>query len=146
MMAGAQEFLDREAAAWSAFDALVNRVPAERREVPGVVGEWSLKMTVWHCAHWVRFTVDTLAALGDEPFVDPFDAESDEHWDEVNDDVARVGASMSWDDVRAGAESAHADVRAAVATASPEAVAWAGAETFEHYEEHGEDIRRSIEA
>lgn len=141
MMTAAQEFLDREAASWSAFDALVNRVPAERREVPGVVGDWSLKATVWHCAHWARFTAETLSATSGGAFIDPFDVHPDEHWDEVNAQVAEVGTAMSWDDARSGAESARVAVRAAVATASPEGIAWAGAETFEHYEEHGGDIR-----
>ncbi len=140
-MSDPQAFLDREAAAWAAFDEVVERVPAKRREEPGVVGDWSLKATVWHCAHWARFAVDALSHSGDGAFVDPFDAHPDEHWGEVNAQIALVGASMSWDDARVGAEAARADLRAAIATASPAAIEWAGAETFEHYAEHAENIR-----
>jgi hypothetical protein len=138
----AQTFLDREAASWAAFDLEVERVPADRREQPGVVGDWSLKDVVWHCAHWARFADDGLATSTAGSFADPFDAHPDEHWDQVNAEVAATSSAMSWDEVRAGAESARAALRATVAAGpSAEAIDWAAEESFVHYDEHAREIK-----
>ena len=143
MMTNVQEFLDREAASWATFDAQVSSVPKDRREVPGVVGEWSLKDVVWHCAHWSRFAADHLNLATDGPFVDPFDSHPDEHWDGVNAEIAEASAAMSWDDVVTGAQEARASLRAAVARPglAPEPIAWAADESWIHYDEHGADVK-----
>ena len=89
-MANAQEFLDREASSWEAFEAQVNRVPVDRRDDPGAVETWSVKDVVWHCAYWSRFAADHLVMDGDGPFTDPFDAHDDAYWDGVNAQVAEA--------------------------------------------------------
>ncbi len=142
-MTTVNEFLDREAASWAAFDDQVALVAEDRRATPGVVGDWTLKDVVWHCAYWARFAADHLAVAGDDPFIDPFDAQPDEHWDAVNDEVAAASSTMSWDDVRAGAEDARAALRAAVARPGvpSEPIEWAADESWVHYGEHAEQVR-----
>lgn len=138
-----QEFLDRETASWEAFDAQVQRVDVDRRETAGVVEGWSLKDIVWHCAYWARFAADHLTMQAtDVPFTDPFAGHPDEYWDGVNGEIAEASAAMSWDDVVAGTQEARASVRTAVALPglTPEAIAWAGEESWVHYDEHAEHV------
>ncbi len=143
MMITPQEFLDREASSWAAFEAQVMSVPQDRREVPGVVGDWTVKDMVWHCAYWSRFAADHLDAAGAGPFMDPFDADPDRDWDAVNGEVAAASAAMSWDEVVAGGEEARAGLRAAVVrpNLAPERIAWAADETWVHYDEHAAEVR-----
>ena len=147
MMTSVQEFLDREASSWAAFDAQVSGVPEDRREVPGVAGEWSLKDVVWHCGHWVRFAADHLNLATDDPFVDPFDGHADEHWDAVNAEIAEVSAAMSWDEVMTGVQEARTSLRAAVTRPGlrPEPIAWAAEESWIHYDEHGADVKAFVD-
>lgn len=142
-MSDVQAFLDREASSWAAFDEQVARVPEDRRETPGVVGEWSLKDVVWHCAHWTRFAAEHLSEAGDGPFADPFDLHPAEHWDDVNAEIAAVSATMSWEDVVRGAQEARSSVRAAVARPglAAERIAWAAEESWIHYDEHGAEVK-----
>ena len=142
-MATVQEFLEREGSSCTAFDVKVSSVPENRREVPGVVGEWSLKDVVWHCAYWSGFAADHLAMATDVPFADPFDSHSDEHWDGVNAEIAEASAAMSWDDVVTGAQEARTRLRTAAARASlaPEPLAWAADESWIHYDEHAVHVQ-----
>lgn len=143
MTTNAQEFLEKEAASWAAFDAQVQRVDVDRRETPGVVEGWSLKDVVWHCAYWSRFAADHLVMQAEgAPFVDPFEGQPDEHWDAVNAEIAEASAAMAWDDVVEGAQEARDAVRAAVLapTATAEAIEWAGDESWIHYDEHAKHV------
>jgi hypothetical protein len=147
-MTSPQEFLEREAAAWAAFEAQVDRVPAEDRERPGVVEGWSVKDVVWHCAYWAAFSADAIEAAGDGPFRDPFDAEPDEHWDAVNAEVAVESSGMTWNDVQTGADAARARIRDLVASGAvpDDATTWSADETFIHYDEHAEHVRAFADA
>jgi hypothetical protein len=142
-MEGLQEFLDREEASWAAFGAQVARVPEDGRETPGVVGEWTLKDVVWHCAYWSRFAAEHLGAANGPVFVDPFDLRPDEDWDAVNAKVAEASSSMGWSGVMNGAEEARAGLREAASrpglAAAP--IAWAADESWIHYDEHAADVR-----
>jgi hypothetical protein len=143
-MTTAQEFLDKEAASWAAFEIQIARVPADSREAPGVVGEWTLKDVVWHCAHWARFAAEYVASAPEGSFSDPFDSESDEHWDGVNAEIAAVSSAMSWDDVRTGTEEARDELRRVIADRGDqvrEATAWAADESWVHYDEHALEVR-----
>ena len=116
MMASAQEFLEREAASWDAFDAQVDRVTAAQREVPGVVEGWSLKDVVWHCAYWARFSADHLVMEGEGTHTDPFATLTAEEADRENAAIAEASSAMSWDDVWEGAADARASVRSVITT------------------------------
>jgi hypothetical protein len=146
-MSDVQAFLDREASSWAAFEAQVASVPEDRRETPGVVGDWTLKDVVWHCAHWTRFAADHLMMTGDGPFADPFELHPDELVDSENAEIAKISAAMSWEDVVRGAQEARASVRIAVARPglAAEPIAWAADESWIHYDEHGADVEAFAE-
>ena len=148
MMASAQEFLEREAASWDAFEAQVDRVAPDKREVPGVVEGWSLKDVVWHCAYWARYSADHLVMEGDGPFTDPFSAHPDEYWDGVNAEIAEASSAMSWDDVWEGAGDARASVRSVVTRPglTSAAIDFAAEESWVHYDEHAEHVRAFADA
>jgi hypothetical protein len=137
------QLLEREQSAWTRMWAQVDRVPAGERSREGVVGDWSVKDMVWHCARWAEFCGEHLDLMRSGSFSDPFVSESDEHWDRMNQDIADESKLMSWADVEAGAVTARDRVRTAIATL-PEvddvAEAWFADETYTHYDEHEAQI------
>ena len=87
-----------EASYQAALD-VVDRFPIERREEPGVVGEWSLKDAMGHLAFWDGIEADEIAsrkAGTDFSFEDDADSanareaarRADWSWDEVMTEVA----------------------------------------------------------
>jgi hypothetical protein len=139
------EYLEKEQASWEAFMGVVETVPAEKRTDPGVVPGWSVKDLVWHCAGWATFAGDQLEQIRDGTFVDPFENIPDSHWDEVSQQMIDESRGMTFEDVAAGAEHARERVRmiwSALAEIDAEAGTWFAYETFSHYDEHTEEIRR----
>jgi hypothetical protein len=138
-----EELLATEESAWRRLSQQVDRVPEPDRRRPEVVGDWSVHDLVWHCAHWADFCGAHLERAREGPVGDPFDGESDEHWDRVNDELAERSKEMSWQDVIDGTEAARARVRAALSAlpeVTDEAAGWFADETFIHYDEHAESI------
>jgi hypothetical protein len=134
------DILGNEATAWARLDAAVQAVPDTRRNDRDVVPGWSTQVLLWHCVFWADFVAQVVeaAAAGVEG---PTDAD----WDAVNEQVARDGAAMTWDEVNAGAERARARVRDAIASLRPEQltedlVKEISGETYEHYDEHAAEI------
>jgi hypothetical protein len=143
-MAGLQELLEREERAWAALWAHVERIPAGDRDREGVVGDWSTKDVVWHCAYWAAFCGEHLERKGaGAAWSDPFAGQSDEYWDRENQEIADASKAMTWADVETGANVARDRARAALA-ASDEvdeiAENWFADETFTHYDEHSEHL------
>jgi DinB family protein len=143
-----QELLRREAESWSTFAAEVDRVPADRRAVDGVVEGWSIKDLVWHCAYWAGFCGDVLASVDSPEFEDPFAGHDDAYWDVENGRVAQDGKAKTWNEVVASADAARRRVRDAFENApeGDEPARWFGEETFEHYDEHAEHVRAFLGA
>ena len=73
---------------------VVDRFPIERREEPGVVGDWSLKDAMGHLAFWDAIEADELAAskAGTEFAFDDSD-------DSANAREAAMRADWTWDEV-----------------------------------------------
>jgi DinB superfamily len=143
MMADAQDLLAREEQAWDRMWVTVERVPAGDRTRAGVVGDWSVQDMVWHCARWADFCGEHLEIMRTGDWSDPFDAETDEYWDRMNQDIADASKLMAWDDVVAGAAAGRARARAAIAELGDidtVAETWFAEETFVHYDEHAEHI------
>lgn len=71
------------------------RVPPDRREEPGVCGEWSLKDLLGHLAYWDSVRVGKLEAeaAGGTILTDERDD------DTINAEQAGIRADWSWDDV-----------------------------------------------
>jgi hypothetical protein len=148
-MAGLQELLTREEQAWAAMWAQVGRIPADQRAREGVVGDWSTKDVVWHCAYWAGFCAEHLDLKRTGSWSDPFAGESDEHWDRVNQEIAEASKAMTWADVESGATSARDRARAslgAFAEVDDVAEGWFADETFIHYDEHAEHLAAFADA
>lgn len=142
-MADAQDLLAREEQAWNRLWSAVERVSAVDRTRAGVVGDWSVQDTVWHCARWADFCGEHLEIMRGGNWADPFERESDEYWDRMNQDIADASKAMGWDDVSAGAIAGRDRVRAALAElgdVEEVAATWFADETFVHYDEHAEHI------
>jgi hypothetical protein len=143
MTAETQDLLAREALAWDRMWAAVERVPAADRTREGVVGDWSVQDMVWHCARWADFCGEHLEIMRGGDWSDPFEAEPDEHWDRMNQDIADASKAMTWDDVTAGAAAGRERVRTALTdlgNVDDVAETWFADETYVHYDEHEEHI------
>jgi hypothetical protein len=140
--------LAAERKAWSAFMALVDRVPPERREVREVVPGWSVKDLVWHNAGWALFSAEELTRLDGETFVDPFARMDDVTVDSDNDTQLEAGRELSWDAmlVEVDVQRRRAiELWAALDDLSAEAAAFFDEETSVHYREHADEIERFLE-
>ena len=142
-----EQLLSREEEAWNGFMSQVSRVPADCLEENGAVEGWSVKDLVWHCAYWARFCAETLEGLESADLADPFEGHDDAYWDAVNGQVAQEAKSMSWEQITAEAPSIRERVRGVFASAplggKPDT--WFAEETFEHYDEHAEHVRRFVD-
>jgi hypothetical protein len=138
-----EELLLREGEAWATLANTFNAVPADRREIEGVVPGWSAHDLVWHCAYWVAWASDVLERLHrGEP--EPKQPEDEDAWDA---EVLGEGRSMSWDAAFGRLEENRARVREALSAFSeaPElAVQWFTDDTIDHYDEHGAQVRAFI--
>lgn len=133
-----EEMLGREDEAWRRFAEIVRAVPADRRDVEGVVPGWTVHHLVWHVGYWAGYAADVIERdrAGDTD-LEPADSELEEA------EILATGRGMSWDEVVGRAEQGHARVRAAFSS-SPNpgdtAVEWFRDDTFDHYDEHTAEI------
>jgi len=130
--------LRREEEAWRDFAGVIAAVPVDRRSVEGVVPGWSTHDLLWHCAYWTEFAGGVLDKIraGD---ADPEGGQPPE------EDILAEGRRTTWDVALeravAGRERARAGL-SAFDRAIPELAAqWFREDTFEHYDEHAEQIR-----
>jgi hypothetical protein len=138
------ELADRERTGWEAFRVLLEEVPADRREVSGVVPGWSVKDIVWHCAGWARFAGDHLDAMAGGTFTDPFEGVEEAHWDRVSQEMIDESRGMSFEEVLGESEAARARLHgiwASLPEVDERAAHWFSEETFAHYQEHAAEIR-----
>ncbi|HZD18284.1 MAG TPA: DinB family protein [Actinomycetota bacterium] len=140
------ELTRREAGAWDAFLAVVDRVPASDLERPGVnVEGWTVKDLLWHVAYWWDDLTDTLDRVRVGTFEEPIDEDGT---DEENAQVLDASRRLPADEVRSGLDAARARMLAswaalpAVDVVAAKHFLW---ETIEHYEEHEPDLRRFVE-
>jgi hypothetical protein len=130
--------LRREEDAWRDFNAVIAAVPADRRSAEGVVPGWSAHDLLWHCAYWTEFTGSVLEKIraGDG---DP------EGGAQPEEDILAEGRRTTWDQAIARAEAGRGRARAALSAFDddiPELAAqWFREDTFEHYDEHAEQVR-----
>jgi DinB superfamily len=130
--------LRREEEAWRDFAGVLASVPTGRRDVEGVVPGWSAHDLLWHCAYWTEFAGGVLEKIrGGE--ADP------EAGAQPEADILAEGRRASWDAALARTEAGRGRARAALSRfddAIPDLAAqWFREDTFEHYDEHAEQIR-----
>ena len=75
--------------------AAAMNIPADRREEPGVCGEWSIKDLLGHLAYWDEVRIARLEA--DAAGLDFQEDEREE--DVINAEQAQARAGRSWDEI-----------------------------------------------
>jgi hypothetical protein len=130
--------LQREEEAWRDFAAVLDAVPADRRDVEGVVPGWSPHDLLWHCAYWTEFTAGVLEKIR------AGDAEP-EGGSPSEEDILAEGRRATWEQAISRADAGREQARVALGAFDggiPELAAqWFREDTFEHYDEHAEQIR-----
>ena len=142
-MTDAEELLKREEAAWTEFVAEVGRVPEHRRSEGGVVPGWSVNDLVFHNGKWAGVAAEKLGALAASGSTG--EDEPDEVWEGKNELWAAESKSMLYQEAMARALEDRERARAALLALSDvtdEAASWFKEETFEHYQEHTEEVSR----
>ena len=137
-----EEMLGREDEAWRRFAETVRAVPADRRDVEGVVPGWTVHDLVWHVGYWAGYAADVIERdRAGETDLEPAGSELEEA------EILATGRGMTWDEVVRRLEQGHDRVRAAFSS-SPDpgetAVEWFRDDTFDHYDEHTAEIRAFV--
>lgn len=143
MLADRDELLQREADAWAALLDAAERVPGDRRADAGVVPDWSVVDLVYHCGKYAELTGGRLEAMASGTFVD--DPQPEAAWQTMNDAWAAESKSLTWEQAVATAEACRMKARTALEAldrVGETAARWFVDETFEHYDEHAEEIAR----
>jgi len=137
------ELLKREEAAWAEFVAEVGRVPEHLRGNEGVVPGWSVNDLVFHNGKWAGVAAEKLGAIrttGSAGEEDP-----DEVWRGKNDRWAEESKSLSYEDAMKAAladRDAARDALRELPEVTDEAASWFIEETYDHYQEHTEEVSR----
>ncbi len=143
------------------FRELLAQINLEQMTRPGTIGQWSVKDTVAHIVvheqrmiEWMRERLAGAQPLAPQPYNMP-----DDELDELNEQIHRQNLARPLDDILCDLERTHVQVLALVDTSTEEDLLdpeffqlqageplWEAiaANTFWHYAEHGEDIRRLI--
>ncbi len=131
-----QEIIDRIDARWTEFRALIDSVPEALRYEPVPPGAWNVRDIVGHIAWWENGTAEDL--LGQTA--------DDNHpaatVDERNAmEYARI-SSLSYPEALAELDASHALITQVVRDTPSVQQEDVEGDTWEHYEEHGADIRK----
>jgi hypothetical protein len=142
-MTDIQELLKAEETAWADFVREVGRVPEHRRGEEGVVPNWSVNDLVFHNGKWAGVAAEKLALIRDTG--SPGEEDPDEVWQRKNALWAAESKSMLYQEAMSRALADREAAREAL-TALPEvtdeAASWFKEETFDHYQEHTEEVSR----
>jgi hypothetical protein len=138
-----EELLQREEAAWGDFVAEVNRVPEHRRGEEGVVPNWSVNDLVYHNGRWAGVAAQKLTLIRDTGTGGADDP--DEVWQGKNELWAAESKSMLYQEAMSRAladREAAREALNALPDVTSEAASWFQEETFDHYQEHTEEVGR----
>jgi hypothetical protein len=143
MITDRDELLKREEAAWAEFVAEVGRVPEHRRSEDGVVPGWSVNDLLFHCGRWAAVATVHLHEMRTGVAADK-DGD-DDPTDTRNARWAEESKSMSFEDAMASALADREGARQALMAlpaVDDVASSWFTEETYDHYQEHTEEISR----
>ncbi len=136
-----QSLLMRIGAAWTELTGVLDAIPDEREEEPGVTGEWSVKDVAGHIAYWIGHDTDNAERLLRGEPVQPVD------WQQVNPQEAAKRAGLAPGEVRAELERNHARLVALLSGLQPdnpvatEVLALVGEDATDHIYEHLAEVR-----
>ena len=142
-MASAEELLQAEETAWADFVREVGRVPEHLRGNEGVVPGWSVNDLVFHNGKWAGVAAEKLGAIGASGSAGEEDP--DEVWQGKNALWAAESKSMLYQEAMSRALADREAAREALtglAEVTDEAASWFKEETFDHYQEHTEEVSR----
>lgn len=132
--------LQREEEAWTALARALEQVSPDRRGAVGVVPGWSAHDILWHCVACVAWATDVIERVGrGEP--EPDMPEDEAAWDA---EVLATGRATSWDKAFDDLERNRHRIRSSLSVLddpSDLAIQWFARDTFDHYDEHGAQIR-----
>lgn len=126
------EILTRIDAAWNAFLPSLDGLTEEQASHPGVAGYYSVKDILAHLAWWEEQTSKVVESGRDEPI----DVET------TNDRIFAEYRSVPFDELRQRLIDVHARARAIFAAKAGLTASDVKDDTWEHWEEHGDQIRR----
>ena len=142
-MLSREELLQREETAWAEFVAEVGRVPEHLRGNEGVVPGWSVNDLVFHNGKWAGVAAWKLTAIRTDGTAGEEDP--DEVWRGKNDLWAAESKSMLYQEAMSRAladREAAREALQALPEVTDEAASWFKEETFDHYQEHTEEVSR----
>jgi predicted methyltransferase len=142
-MLSRDELLANEERSWAEFVAEVGRVPEHLRGEEGVVPGWSVIDLVFHNGRWAGVAAEKLGVIAEGR--SPGEGDPDEVWQGKNDLWAAESKSMIYQEAMARALEERERARAALLAlpqVTDEAASWFIEETYDHYQEHTEEISR----
>ncbi len=136
-----EETVARIDQSWTGLTEVMDGIPAERLEEPGVSGEWSVKDLIAHVAFWDAQAMEKIHRRAAGEPVRTVD------WQAMNDREAAASRSRSLDDLRAELHQAHRQLLDVLGTLPPtdpmtaDVCSFVPDDTYEHYDEHAAEIR-----
>jgi hypothetical protein len=137
------ELLQREETAWAGFVAEVGRVPEHLRGDEGVVPGWSVNDLVFHNGKWAGVAAEKLEMI--RAGAPPGDDDPEEVWQGKNRTWADESKSLGYEEAMTAALAERERARTALLAlpeVTDEAASWFTEETYDHYQEHTEEIGR----
>jgi hypothetical protein len=126
-----EEILMRIDASWESFLPSIDGLTEEQASQPGVAGYYSAKDVLAHLAWWEDQTRQVVESGRDEPI----DVEA------LNDTIYAANKDVSFGELRQRLVDGHAQARETFASAPGLTEDDVKDDTWEHWDEHGEQIR-----
>ncbi len=143
MAASSKDVMRQIDGSWRELQSALADVPGDRMEEPGVVGLWSTKDLLGHVTTWEAEMMANVQRVMDGLEMKPYP-----DIDAFNADASAAKRSMSVEDHRQELSKVHGETVRFVSALSDELlgrdeVEWRiRIDTFAHYREHAEQIRR----
>lgn len=143
------QVLDRIDSAWSDFTNVIDGVPDELFDLTGAVGSWSVKDVIGHVATWDREALNAL-----RQFVEDRNFRALVTWPDVDEFNARqweAKRKSDLADLRVELENTHRELVGLLSGLpeeyfeSDEVHERIRIDTYEHYADHGPEIRQWLE-
>ena len=149
-MARREELLRAEAEGWEAFVALVDAVPSDLVELPGLNAEgWAVRDVMWHVAFWCADAARALSAIVEGRLDRVREPYGDAEVDRLNDRELERSRGMPVDEVRAElhqARTAMLERFGALDRLTADADEWFEESGPAHYAEHAPELEAWVRA
>ena len=145
-----EHLLSRMEEEWPKFRSILDSIPDDDYDIPGVVDEWCLKELLGHVSFWAAKAAHDVQIAGagrPEEIEAPAGQADVDAW---NAREAARGKTMQPDDLRELTQKSHTEARRALEAAPEPALAievkgWSvglrfAEDTYRHYREHSEHI------